>query len=263
MKALDYDGTDHLIDKIYDLINSGGSADYIVEEGTNDIWYYRKWASGVYEAWGKEQRSTAMTNAIQNTYYGNVTFDISALGLTSIISAQVTGQASGSYFGTKIESWSTSSIQVSSRASASTTATVMYIFDIKGLWKEFTPSVSAKAQVGFEDLTSGISSGTSMYTIDTNNPTDTRAFRVGNLLFMNVRGTVNTATTSGVQIPWVKIPAKIYRNLTGVVSINGSIVYPLVRVNTVNDAQYLYEAITNNISANTVMCFSFIGIIAD
>ena len=52
MQVLDYDGTDHLVDKIYDLINSGGSADYIVEQGTSGIWTYRKWASGVAECWG-------------------------------------------------------------------------------------------------------------------------------------------------------------------------------------------------------------------
>lgn len=117
---------------------SDARGDYIVEEGTSGIWTYRKWSSGVYEAWGKEQRSTAMTGSIgAGQYYGNITFNISALGFTDIISAQVTGQASGVYFGTKIESWGTSSIQVSSRASASTTATVVYIFDLKGLWKAF------------------------------------------------------------------------------------------------------------------------------
>lgn len=143
MKILNYQGTEHLIDKIYDLINSGGSADYIVEEGTSGIWTYRKWASGVMEAYGRESRSTAMTNKIQEySYYGNQSFTISALGFTDIKSIQVTGQASGHYFGTKVEASSTSTIQASSRASSSVTSTIDYMIDIKGLWKEFTPSVS-------------------------------------------------------------------------------------------------------------------------
>lgn len=142
MKALDYDGLDHVVDKIYDLINSGGSADYIVEEGTSGIWTYRKWASGVMEAYGRESRSTAMTNKIQEySYYGNQSFTISALGFTDIKSIQVTGQGSGHYFGSKVESFNTTTILVSSRASSTVTSTIDYMIDIKGLWKEFTPSV--------------------------------------------------------------------------------------------------------------------------
>lgn len=32
-------------------------ADYIVEQGTSGIWTYRKWASGVAECWGSEQKN--------------------------------------------------------------------------------------------------------------------------------------------------------------------------------------------------------------
>lgn len=33
-------------------------SDYVISQGTKDIWYYRKWASGILEYWGKEQGFT-------------------------------------------------------------------------------------------------------------------------------------------------------------------------------------------------------------
>ena len=32
----------------------GGGQDYVVEQGTNGIWTYRKWASGIAECWGAQ-----------------------------------------------------------------------------------------------------------------------------------------------------------------------------------------------------------------
>ena len=154
MKALDVLGLDHVAQKIYDLIGSGGSANYIIEEGTSGIWTYRKWASGIMEAWGNTSASVAMTNPIQNTYYGNTSISISGLGFTTLQSVHVTGQASGSYFGTKLESYNTSQITVSSRSSASYTNTINFSFEIKGLWRAFTPSVS-RAVYNLGDLKVG------------------------------------------------------------------------------------------------------------
>ena len=261
MQVLDYDGTDHLVDKIYDLINSGGSADYIVEEGTSGIWTYRKWASGIAECWGaKYNGSTAVTNAWGNLYEGAVTEGIAFpsglfieapklyMTLTGMASLLETTNGVSATYTPKV--WAV-------RPTSATGAVVVH-FHAKGLWKAFTPSVSAKAQVGFEDLTSQVISGTSMYTISTD---DTRAYRIGNLLFMNVRGIVNTAQTQAINIPWVKVPISIHANLTGIVTINGSPTYPVVRVGTVNGAQYLYQAITSNISANSSLWFSFIAVI--
>lgn len=33
-------------------------SDYVISQGTKDIWHYRKWASGILEYWGKEQSFT-------------------------------------------------------------------------------------------------------------------------------------------------------------------------------------------------------------
>lgn len=111
------------------------AVDYIVEQGTSGIWTYRKWASGMYEAWAQSNESFAMTSASNNTYYGNKNIDISSLGLASIVNCQVTGNASGAYFGTKIESASTTSIQLSARASGSTTTYINHHIQLVGKWK--------------------------------------------------------------------------------------------------------------------------------
>ena len=109
--------------------------DYVSEQGQTGFWLYQKWYSGILLAWGAYSVSVGMTNAIQNTYYGNASTNISALGLVHIDCIQVTGQASGSFFGSKIESASTTSITISDRSSASVTTTVNHHIAIQGRWK--------------------------------------------------------------------------------------------------------------------------------
>lgn len=41
--------------------------DYIVEQGTSDIWTYRKWASGILEQWG-----TVTINGSWSAWDGNI-----------------------------------------------------------------------------------------------------------------------------------------------------------------------------------------------
>lgn len=38
-------------------IDGNPVADFIVEQGTSDIWTYRKWNSGVYEAWYQNENT--------------------------------------------------------------------------------------------------------------------------------------------------------------------------------------------------------------
>lgn len=112
--------------------------DYVVEERQNGNWLCRKWASGYMELYGNVFVTVAMTNNIATAqYWGNYTCDVAEYGFTAWFSITVSGQASGHYFGTKIESFnvSTGKITVSSRASASTTTAVRFFFNIKGLWK--------------------------------------------------------------------------------------------------------------------------------
>lgn len=54
-----------------DIGASGGGADYVIEQGSNDVWTWRKWASGIAELWGIFSTNTlAVTNAWHNVYYG-------------------------------------------------------------------------------------------------------------------------------------------------------------------------------------------------
>ena len=46
-----------------ELLKDMGINDYIVEQGTSGIWYYRKWSSGLAEYWGKEQGFTLENGA--------------------------------------------------------------------------------------------------------------------------------------------------------------------------------------------------------
>ena len=49
--------------------------DYIVEQGTNDIWFYRKWASGLAECWGTKQYTGMNLNqSSAGTYYGDAQY---------------------------------------------------------------------------------------------------------------------------------------------------------------------------------------------
>lgn len=54
-----------------DIGASGGGADYVIEQGSNDVWTWRKWASGIAELWGIFSTNTlAVTNAWHNVHYG-------------------------------------------------------------------------------------------------------------------------------------------------------------------------------------------------
>lgn len=52
---------------------NGNSIDYIVEEGTNGIWTYRKWNSGIAECWGTTSPKTLTLNTAWGNLYTNNT----------------------------------------------------------------------------------------------------------------------------------------------------------------------------------------------
>lgn len=251
-KVLDYDGLDHVVDKIYDLVNSGGSADYIIEQGKNGGWYYRKWASGVLEAWINSSQSVAMTTNINGQYYGNTTISISQFGFIETPNAVVTGKGSGAYFATKIDSSSATEIVLSSRASNTATTTVVFNISLRGLWKTLTPSVSAKAQIGLENLTSQMASGTNSWELRQN--VLSHCHRFGNLVFISAYGVMTGTVTNGMTLSFCKIPVKVRTLLTGGCSVGG-VSYPLIEMKDYNGVQYLHEDITSNINSGTTVCF--------
>lgn len=112
------------------------AADYIVEQGTSGKWTYRKWNSGIQEAWAVSSDSFAITSGINiNQYYGSKSYNISALGFTAIHNIQITGGGGGAYFASKVESFNTSTINMSARASNTYTTTLTHWFYVKGTWK--------------------------------------------------------------------------------------------------------------------------------
>ena len=46
-------------------LSIGGNtvADFVVEQGTSDIWTYRKWNSGIAECWGVSSGTTSITTS--------------------------------------------------------------------------------------------------------------------------------------------------------------------------------------------------------
>ena len=57
-----------------DAVPLGFLQDYIVEQGTKDIWTYRKWNSGIAECWGKRTLDVNITTAWGSMYYGIVLY---------------------------------------------------------------------------------------------------------------------------------------------------------------------------------------------
>ena len=48
------------------------SSEYIIEEGTNGIWTYRIWNSGISECWGKQSISVTTSTSNNGYYTGSV-----------------------------------------------------------------------------------------------------------------------------------------------------------------------------------------------
>lgn len=120
--------------------SSGGGGtqpadDYVVEHGTDGIWNYRKWSSGIYEVWGIASDAFAMTTALGSLYYGLKTYNLSALNFTSIGAIEVTGNCAAYYVTTKIETYSTTSLTLTAFSLGSRTDTIKHHISIKGRWK--------------------------------------------------------------------------------------------------------------------------------
>ncbi len=75
----------------------GAMKGYVVEEGTSGIWRYKKWSSGLMEAWMYERNTFAVTPVeVLGGYYGSTT-----INTPSGFKSRPTGFASG-YLGSGI-----------------------------------------------------------------------------------------------------------------------------------------------------------------
>ena len=78
------------------IFDNGITQDFIVEQGTSDIWEYRKWYSGKVECWGKWLVGMYIKNAWASLYYNKVEAHSFPSGLfTSAPKCQVTAECRG------------------------------------------------------------------------------------------------------------------------------------------------------------------------
>ncbi len=69
--------------------------DYIIDEGTEGIWSYRKWNNGTAECWGKTAvKSYACTTQSGNLWYTSDTFNFPT-GLFTSVTAGLSNRAPG------------------------------------------------------------------------------------------------------------------------------------------------------------------------
>ena len=107
-------------------------ADYIVEQGTSDIWTYRKWNSGVYECWTRYTKSVA-ANTVDTSVY--LAYPLTLTAIPYIMLGALGGGAD--LYRAHIENTSTSTSQVrlvliNKHTSAVSIGTNVYV---KGTWK--------------------------------------------------------------------------------------------------------------------------------
>lgn len=116
-------------------------ADYVIEEGTSDVWTYRKWNSGIAECWMRYQGtvsaySSSMLSGAAYGYYKNwnLPFEFTEL-YTKTATAQV---GSGSCFvasGGLNDTLKTVCLHWASNVSSGTSTVNMYII---GKYKPLT-----------------------------------------------------------------------------------------------------------------------------
>lgn len=126
-------------------INGRKITDFVVDEGTDGIWTYRKWASGIAECWGYvSASSTAMTTHYGSMYYSSLITQAFPTGLfmnyPKSLSVQAYDNGNGTY--TSIQTWTKDNVTFYAYGVLSHTISVGYIFDIKGEWDttHFDPS---------------------------------------------------------------------------------------------------------------------------
>lgn len=143
MASLDNKGLKTLWNRIRSYINGRLEAisvpvDYIVEEGTDGIWTYRKWNSGIAECWGTHTGSYTHKATTVNSFYGY--YEYVQLPFTFYGGVEFTfmgkvgsGWTMPGYLG--YHSGTQTTIQFNLLAQQSGTQTVVVNFNVKGRWK--------------------------------------------------------------------------------------------------------------------------------
>lgn len=118
--------------------------DEIVEEGTTDIWTYRKWKSGISECWGMHTFTLSIGNAYGNgpVYYGQYTslFPSNLFISEPVVTATRQGRAGAGLI--HISPYSVTATQasyfVANTSAVYNNAPIGVSFAVKGLWKTYS-----------------------------------------------------------------------------------------------------------------------------
>lgn len=118
------------------LTDGAAIADYVVEEGTDGIWTYRKWNSGIAECWGATAlASHSITSAYGSGYWTHEYHTLPSGLFTSVTNAQANRVAGDGLAYISIDSVSTSSVGCYIADLTSHTVSFSIYFSVKGRWK--------------------------------------------------------------------------------------------------------------------------------
>lgn len=102
--------------------------DFVVEEGTEGIWTYRKWNSGIAECWGNTSGAIP-TGWSQSGITINLPFTLLTVGMSQV---QFRNYQVGRAY-TSIPSTNASSVNIQTQADSAVTGS--FSINIKGTWK--------------------------------------------------------------------------------------------------------------------------------
>lgn len=124
-----------VVETFENIIGTKPYADYIVEQGTEGIWTYRKWNSGTAECWGIYGFASASFSASGQVYYrtiGSISFPSELLVTVPHVECSV---QMGNPGGCSISNISTSSVSIGVLSSVSAARSGNIFIRAIGTWK--------------------------------------------------------------------------------------------------------------------------------
>lgn len=125
----------------YDALRNLGAMDYVVEQGTDGIWTWRKWNSGIAECWGRVgSKSYAMTAPSGYGYYytGDTSINLPTGLFTKIdmaTSDRCGGTTGNGLITTNVRRITTTKLSYFIWDTATSTSDVDVALNVKGTWK--------------------------------------------------------------------------------------------------------------------------------
>lgn len=115
----------------------GGGADYVVEQGTDGIWTYRKWVSGIAECWGSKALTLSHYYTVSGFYgyYTAIEFPSGFFVSPPIITYAARIDNNLALTGTITDSLTTDGANVYALSNASGSRPTSWYVEAKGRWK--------------------------------------------------------------------------------------------------------------------------------